>query len=148
MRPAATIWLGSLSAASAGVAILMLLSLANYIPDVTLAEDARVASSAQEAREHIAAHLKECLPRANITPTDLLGQTTIIHSFENDVGFLATTRIECSMTRCIIRPSALIPHSAKADNCGGSKRGGSRGRKRGWSDWFSQTDQRTRVITP
>jgi len=118
-------------------AYIMLLGEPAYIPSKAMNSVAAEAASPSTARKALYKLLQACAPGSAFAEADLGNRVSEIHSLENDVGFFATTRINCTPDLCGVEESAIITHSAKPDVCAsiGSRRG-HYGRKRGWDDYF------------
>lgn len=140
MQPVVRFILGSISVPAFMLAYFSLRATLPYVPNEAMAQAARSSRDPQQARDRLFELLKACAPRGEFAPNDLLSKMSVIHSFENDAGLFGVTHIECSRTQCTVSASALISHSARADECGGvnSRRSSYYGRRRGWNDWFPQ----------
>jgi hypothetical protein len=119
-----------------GLVILFVSQLPPYVPSTALRTAAEKARSAQGSRAAMFELLDQCFPRGNLTPEDIGHRMSVLHSLENDAGFWATTRIECSASNCRVEASALIPVDARPDVCGGRTRHGKVGRRHDFADYF------------
>lgn len=140
MRQIVGMSLSAVFGVSLVAAYIILLAEPAYIPSEAMTTSAHAAASPTAARLELSKILHACAPEAQFAETDVGNRMSVIHSLENDVGFLATTRIKCTGERCSVEASALIAHTAKPDTCGniGSRRG-HYGRKHGWTDYFAST---------